>query len=130
MADGFGAGFLAYAIEAACPPDEQYRIAFYGKDPSARAFYTTEGEWVGAECPRGGVLLKGYRVKQGHLLFDDVALLNADIEAQYAIVYNATTKRVIRNYDFGRKIGVMGGVFDFGFGLGVIAFGAELKGSV
>ena len=47
------------------------------------------------------------------LCFDKrVEWLNADIAARSALIYDATTNTPLRIIDFGRRVGVSGGLFE------------------
>lgn len=104
--------FAAKALAALCPPDHEYKLALYTKPLGAKTkYYTTDAEWKGAGYESGGRKIPGYEIKGAALKFGDVEWLNSDISARCGLIYDATTGEAVKIMDFGRTIGVMGGVF-------------------
>lgn len=119
MADGFSRGFWERTLKAAYPAKTQYKLALYLDDPSDLRSYEKKGEWKGSGYAPGGEVVKGYEVKvEGEvakLHFSNVSWIGADVEARYALLYAADDGRALRVFDMGRKVGVIGGLFEFMF---------------
>lgn len=119
MADAFSKGFWERTLKRAYPETTSYRLALYNEDPADFEAYRIVGEWRGVGYEPGGARLGGYDVRMNgevaELHFDNVSWINADIEARYALLYAGDDGRALRVFDLGRKLGVIGGVFDFMF---------------
>lgn len=125
----------AYAdlIRGAYPEEGEYKIALYSKSSDLRgtSSYSTEGEWVGAGYEAGGATLTGWKLEEKGekvtLTFSDVEWLNADIVVRSALIYRASDNKAIRVINFGRDVGVLGGVFTIFLSHGaVIELGPEM----
>jgi hypothetical protein len=109
----------AYAdmIRGAYPESGEYRIALYRETLNTLATdsYTPEGEWAGEGYKAGGAALSGWKLtteeNKASLAFADAEWLNADIQVKSALIYRESDGKAIRVIDFGRTIGVMGGIF-------------------
>lgn len=132
MADAVPASFWLHALESACPEDHTYKLALYGQELDADAEYGISGEISGLGYDEGGQVLAGRKVEldeQGRawLKFDRFVMwADADISTRSALVYDATDGRTLRVIDFGRRVGVQGGLFEVKLPAeGVVSMGAQ-----
>jgi hypothetical protein len=117
--------FYANTLRAAYPPEHVYRMALY-RDLVNISVYTTDGEIEGRGYTAGGAQLANYRNEGGVLHFDrNVDWFDADISAHCAVVYDADTGFVLSIIDFGRRCGVINGLFTVTLNeVGVVQLGA------
>lgn len=118
MADGIAKDFWKHALGLACPVGHTYKLALFAEELTQDAVYDASKEIVGHGYQPGGATLSGLRVEAdeagvARLCFDKrVEWLNAEIAARSALIYDATANVPLRIIDFGRRVGVSGGLFE------------------
>lgn len=101
--------FMANALRAAFPPEHTYKVALY-KDLFEGTHYTPDGEEDGYGYT--AKVLNGYRIDGATLHFDrTVEWLNVDIASRSAVVFDADSGLIMSITDFGRRCGVLNGLF-------------------
>jgi len=100
-------------------PSDEYRLALYTEDATLDAsttMYTPKHETSGPGYSAGGVVLRRVRSRTAdgaHLGFADVVLLNTEIAARGALVYNKTREnRALFVLDFGKVYRSTAGEFE------------------
>lgn len=134
MAADLPTKFYAKTLKKAYPARSTYKIALYTDVPGLDAdVYTKQGEVVGAGYTAGGVVLSGYRIIESDegadIAFDtQVDWFNADIRCKGALIYEFETGDVLAIKDFGRSVGVIGGIFTVNLNKnGVVGIGSRVE---
>ena len=109
--DGFYARVLAHAF----PESHTFKAALYGSEQSM-AEYSPVGECDDYGYTAGGATLSGYKLNDfgthATISFNPtVDWMDVSVKTQCAVIYDADTGTVLNIMNFGRYVGVIGGLF-------------------
>ena len=130
MADGIASSIWAQALELLVPDGDVIKLALFPMELDLDAEYSRALEISGRGYEPGGQVLTGREIKidddgDAVLRFSRFVMwMDADILTRSGLIYNETSGRPLRVLDFGRNIGVTGGLFEVKLPeAGIIRFG-------